>query len=662
MAFGFKRINDTSALSLKDLNDQLELLWKKVMGGIEAKDMREGEPEAIFSENMSKQGASNLIRNGRGDYRLLGWEADGSAKRTYLEEDGVNTIEVISGNLKQFNIMVEASKKYTFRFLVKASEVPPESGEPEANIRLYAQNVGSGYNARDRTVYSGDIALSSGWVSRSIVFCAGQNEKSVSLEISGNGGFYLTGAQIIRGIAPQNYLPAEKEYYSGGLLAYDGRVEICSAEAEIKIPDRDLPDPENPKVAITSDAGGFADIMAQKIRGQGMTLAEFSPDDVCIYVSSNTGCDADEGTEASPVKSIAEAIRRIPSVCPGRVYIYLKTGEQWVEDIKICNKAACVYIYKYGPGDKPAVTGEVNIECVPRLIINQIAFIHSGDASSEQWANISCSNVYLTGCVITRGASVPSTAKAVRTEWCQIYIYGGSITGFAYALGLYYMSAGLMRTNTGVCNRIAYVYGSILLGDNTWPDYVAGKCTKTCGGQVLCEGTCSTGSMPSPLSVPAVKQYECTASGSWKDGKLYAENGDRVYQGELEDTVKSIGMMVFPNGTIISDIGTKSVKSAHIFLSRGTTLNNMRKLHLYGSSKSQVSGDMPGLAKDYGYIGALGGVESAWIGIPVSAVNDIKSGAVKSLLLYDESRNYMWIYGHATGGGAKCPKLRIAYQ
>ena len=62
MSFGFRPIMDFSTLSLKELNDQLEQIWIKIMGGITEKDIRQivtggsdkGQSSAAVSNNITK--------------------------------------------------------------------------------------------------------------------------------------------------------------------------------------------------------------------------------------------------------------------------------------------------------------------------------------------------------------------------------------------------------------------------------------------------------------------------------------------------------------------------------------------------------------------------------------------------------------------------------
>lgn len=64
MPYGFQQILDTKPLSLKNLNDQLEMIWKKVMGGLDYRDMSTG-----MGEEMGKISSMSLYMEGMGGDR-----------------------------------------------------------------------------------------------------------------------------------------------------------------------------------------------------------------------------------------------------------------------------------------------------------------------------------------------------------------------------------------------------------------------------------------------------------------------------------------------------------------------------------------------------------------------------------------------------------------
>jgi hypothetical protein len=72
MPYGFQRILDTSPLSLKNLNDQLEMIWKKVMGGINYRDMSNSmekemakiSSDALYIAGLGTDGECRTLFNG----------------------------------------------------------------------------------------------------------------------------------------------------------------------------------------------------------------------------------------------------------------------------------------------------------------------------------------------------------------------------------------------------------------------------------------------------------------------------------------------------------------------------------------------------------------------------------------------------------------------
>ena len=125
MAFGFRKIHDFSALSLKTLNDQLESMWLKVMGGISQKDLsaefsniidgKVGEDNltSVLMQNkesiamaVGKIGGDNLIKNGNTYFGLDSWTGNNISVNS-----GLFTID--SGYISQTGIRVTGNT-YTF--------------------------------------------------------------------------------------------------------------------------------------------------------------------------------------------------------------------------------------------------------------------------------------------------------------------------------------------------------------------------------------------------------------------------------------------------------------------------------------------------------------------------------------------------------------------
>lgn len=124
MAFGFKRIIDLSALSIKQLNDQMEQIWIKMMGGISGKDLSPSLKKVIDSKvsdeevsskieqsskeiklMVSKNKVGNLIINGNGNFGMSGWTDSGFQDKKQKEEGFI-----VSGSIMQCAIKIRPRK------------------------------------------------------------------------------------------------------------------------------------------------------------------------------------------------------------------------------------------------------------------------------------------------------------------------------------------------------------------------------------------------------------------------------------------------------------------------------------------------------------------------------------------------------------------------
>ncbi len=119
MGFGFKKILDFSAVSLRRLNDQLEMLWIKVMGGIGLSDIDSGFSNTLNEKvdesgvrsiieqshdeiilAVGKSSGDNLIKNGNAYFDLNSWQIENVHTQNgfFVVSDGSMIQQVIKVN------------------------------------------------------------------------------------------------------------------------------------------------------------------------------------------------------------------------------------------------------------------------------------------------------------------------------------------------------------------------------------------------------------------------------------------------------------------------------------------------------------------------------------------------------------------------------------
>lgn len=160
MALGFQRIHDLSPLSLKLLNDQLEQLWKKMMGGLETRDMTsavaakinaavtEGNFTSLIEQNADairltagSAAGENLIANGNAAFGTEGWNAQGADIAAEKDDwKGHAFLLCAAGSISQGPIKLRAGAKYALCFSFQcpqgasaAVEADIAQGAPQAS-------------------------------------------------------------------------------------------------------------------------------------------------------------------------------------------------------------------------------------------------------------------------------------------------------------------------------------------------------------------------------------------------------------------------------------------------------------------------------------------------------------------------------------------------
>ncbi len=661
MQFGFKKIIDTSPLSLKNLNDQLEMIWVKLMGGITAQDFQVNEGKKLITQNADvislmagERGRVNYIRNGRGEHGLSGYETEGVVSTVDDETLGHKVISV-SGWLYQYGLKLEVAKLHSFSCLLRKA---PNAKSGDVVITLFGQK-GSNAAARDIKIFEKTQPLTDKYEKVTVSFTTPEDITSAFLEVFSREKCLITDIQLTRGMEPLDWVAAENEVFSSGIEVFGDRVSITSSNFSLKILDPLNPNSGEPKLTMSADMNGFDKLSTQELRVGGMTLAKYDPTIVDFYVSSFYGSDVNAGTSsAAPLKTIGEALRRLPYITNIPVYILLRTGDLFFESINAYSFPGQLRFGIYGYGSDPKIFGKVIVEHCGGLFMEGITIQDDRPGSiATIYSYKTPVNVH--HCTLIKGSGAGPLIHGIGVYCASGSIGGGAIKGYNVGLCAEAGSIVNMRSVTGSCYYSVKASGSIVTGIDAWPNYMLMRDQLENGGVVLSAGTCTkVSSIDYTASTNTTKKYVATTSAVFANGQRL-EGVSRIYHGRDSDGVLYYSTLNYGNA-IYNDLQNKSIMAVRLNIYCGGFAAQNTKIHVTGLKRDVNSTAQPVTVTDYGYVGNVPSSGAVWMGLPTQVALDFKAGTINAIGLYDtEKSNYFWAYGLTSAGP---PAIEITYM
>ena len=338
MGIGFKPIIDLSPLSIKNLNDQLLMLWKKVLGGISEQDILSGESEKIVLSGLSSislgvdaVSGTNLIYNGRGNHGTESYHVISPSSLTAAEDTIINRNCLLAeGEFMQTHIPVTPGEDYIVGCFI-------DTNGGDVSLTVYCQLANSSPTAQD--VLAVQETLNTGaYEKKHFSFTAPNGIKSAYLSFSGQSLYKVTDIQLKEGETYSEWTAHEGEMYSSSIQISQESVQIATPNFELSILDPDNPDPDNPVVSMSASSGGFNKLVAQDIEVSGCKLVHMDEGVYWVYVNpAYAGAsDANDGTDLTkPLFTIGEALRRVGRVSNQPVIIYIASGTTYREPIEV---------------------------------------------------------------------------------------------------------------------------------------------------------------------------------------------------------------------------------------------------------------------------------------------------------------------------------------
>ena len=246
-----------------------------------------------------------------------------------------------------------------------------------------------------------------------------------------------------------------------------------------------------------------------------------------------------------------------------------------------------------------------------------------------------------------------------------------------YNCGLYnalqglevYMGWAYMQNCKGSCSWSMVSYAGYIICSGSVP---SGSRNRGNNGQIYDTGVTIDYGTAIPVVTPdntALLYATTTKSyrGGWRSDTLDVIQGVYSDSGYKSSLNWNYGCMWF--GNLRSTLSGTTIKSATLTLNRktGSGAGSAKTLYLCAITNASPSG-YPSIAASYGAIGTIGRGETATFSVPVSAIQDLASGAYGALCLYESPYNfgsstyssgYMRMSGTDTNNP---PYLRVVYN
>lgn len=419
---------------------------------------------------------------------------------------------------------------------------------------------------------------------------------------------------------------------------------------------------DNDEVVADLDAGkgGFSDLYVANL--EAPNVVSYSSDDMNIYVSdrlldytgavepndSNTG----EGW-TSPLRTIAEALRRIPKYYDGKATIYIAYQSTFYEDIRIksITGAGSVTI----EGQKSKIQGGIGVyACSAQIFVKELTV--NGRSGSYSVVGVYqtpycvLDNLYVYGNTSDRGIDILQGSYA-QVQSCQVYDVAYGILA-RYGATVFLVNGKGLATTNGIQAQGGYItgYGSAPSGNSAMS-------SESRGGKIFGGFTADSGSATPPAPPETTTVWNSTSGDSWRDnfgGQWYGQN--EVVQGYWGGYGVYKGLWMF--GTAPSSAVTgKTIKSMRLYVKRNNSGGN--------------SGDVTCYFRPHGYTSKPSGSPSylnasttasfkwgvgKWITLPSSFHSLFESGSAKGIGIYinSTSSNYYAKFGMSA-------KLEITY-
>lgn len=440
----------------------------------------------------------------------------------------------------------------------------------------------------------------------------------------------------------------------GGHDNQNGKLQVLDANGDV-IADLD------------ASSGGFSSLYVANLDAPNVSkYGDYRSSELVLYVSSykvhSDGLEPDDSNSGTdwynPLRTIEEALRRIPKVFDGQVTIKLAYGGTYHETVAVSGFSGGGTLVIDGQGmTATKVVGRIlvqknNVTVHIKNLTLQSTTNHS--ALTYWWTNGYADSVRvygISGGGTTYGIDVLH-GSFVQVENCEVYDtqnaicarYGGTVMninnkGYGQVRGL-------------------FAYSGYIVGYGTAPAGASFTATMY-GGQIFYSSfTANNGSYTPPATPETTQTWNSTGSRSWRDdfgGQWY--DSSNVLQGYWGGHGIYRGLWFFgsaPSNTVKG----KKIKHMRLYVRRYDNTGNSGAVTIYFRPHGYTSqpSEKPTFLGNVYTTATFKWGEAKWITLPSSFYSYFESGQAKGIGIYINSTSssyYARFYGSA--------KLEITY-
>ena len=632
MALGYQRIHDVSPLSMKLLNDQLEQMWKKVMGGLELRDMTptvaatinaavtEGRFTTMIEQlsdeirlAVESSAGDNLIMNGNAAFGTESWEAQGCGLSSVARDWGGMAFAVSgAGMASQGPFALRAGVAYALRFAYES--------EMDVSARIV---TGSGVVAEETW------EAASEWRDATLQFTPEQGgDAVVEMVFAGTGTFgEVMLAEGNGGTWRQN----PNEVKNSSISLTDERVSIDTRNFALR-----LYNPTGQLITeMTADEQGFSNLFIAEnmiLRGKEFYLGD---GEYHLWVHPN----ADRAgirriftnNGAQPVSlegcfpDIQEAIDAVPRWCDGKVTIHIHGGAAWQYP-----SSRLLISHFYGGGRivlAPWVsTAHYTLKRVEVLNNSLVVDIQGADINScgaQDCFHVENSVLMMYECAVNgRNNLAGSGSAAYDAAYGALMLitacraYNCHTAAHAYLGGRIYMESCAGSGNTAGVR--ATLGGIIQQAQSTFD--AATTHFEASGGKILTQvNTTSAGIAPVGTPMEHVATFTAQVTGCLDQDRGWITSPDWIRAG-----ARATGLIWFDTAALRSALSARTIVYAGLTMRRrgeggraGTVPITLYDL------KSHGPGGVYSQGANHGELGAWRRGERKTVPVPVGAVETI---------------------------------------
>lgn len=671
MPYGFQRITDLSSIGLKTLNDQLEMIWLKLMGGVdynessgELKNVVDtvtdgnniGSYFAQTNEGITLAagavGTNNLLLNGDATNDTNNWEIENGTLSVVIDTYGLDreVFELRGSETMTFSqrgIACNPAIKHTLSFKGLLAY-------PATDVKAYVRGKKDGtdeyYEHRSVTVTPG-VHYEDYYVSFETY--TDESELEVIFEArmaEPYALFYATDIQIKEGGALSSFSKNNKEQNTNMFMLHDDGMH--ANVTDIQIEETDSAGETN--LIINQDAIGSMEMYSPKMNTLGKDVMT---DTDTLFVSTD-GSDDNDGSLYSPFRTIQKAIDSLPLIINEPMIIYV-FGGTYYEDILIRRKNLLVHLIGL---DDVLLIGSITIFGGGYIRIETMDIQTTG---SDPCINIYGSGVfaYLYKCVLD---GVSKNSSGLSCEYgSQCYLEKVNIFNTNYAIAANKLGSVFFKNVKGDNNNISlYSLGGIITGTGYCPS-ASTLSSLSAGGKVFyTENNMGTETYPLTNVLAYTWKTYASSSATLIDG-VFDQDAYKLEKGKTKKFINAFGEKIygpertafwfFSSDYIVSKMGSKTIFGARFKIKRnrygGDPKPSLIALFLHDVLNKNATNE-PAFY-DTGVRARIACGEIATIFLPADAAELIANGtykgiAVKALSDDEDAMIFTSVYDYTT--------------